>query len=846
MTHPSDDNRPVRPPSGGRSGTGRGARDGAGAGLDRPSPFERLVALLAAGSAAGSASDSAGEAAGDSALADLVPGLRRLGAPSGLDRLFRAALVAAIRRGPAADQEGWGPRRLLEVAGSAAEAGALPASTAPALRALLERLEERLHGDGLWRPETPLWWRPLPPPRTPERVWTALGATLRPRGAGGALPEAEDLVAALSAPSGPGWSVLPEAFAPDLVATIHGELEALGRGGVLELVRGGVGSENRESAARSDRVAYVTGLEPELLAAAPSVATLAQWLLHGLAERIAADLPGALHAPMSAMLTRYAAPGRGFAPHLDNPGGEQDNARALAVVTYLNAPGAPCAGGELSLWGPGRPGAGGAPETVPTAGGTMALFDARRVVHQVLPLRPGPDRWAMVVWLSDAARPVPIVPDAPEPTPAEVLEPLAGEVPVPEGTVLVTRLEPVPSPVASGGAPAVGPRAATRAVRPARTEARAGIVCTTSRVGRRLEGWCRHHLDLGFDHLLVVLDEATPPGGEEAARRLAGRLSGRLAPPDRLTVWSSREAAERRASVEGEAALAEAAGRGPATDAVAARQALHATAALAAARRGELGADRSGRPLDWLLHLDDDELFLLEGAARGGASLAEHLAALEELRREGPDDWSAVRYPNHELLLTRGAHGPVRFKCNPRIAAQRLGPIGWRRLIGALAMEQEGPRPYFRAYWNGKSAVAVEKGRAAAGVHGWRLDDGDEGGESGATGSGPLLLGPSILHLHLPTAASFLAKYRAVASTGTATEEGRLFPPSPLEERAVALVRRLEGLGGANREEAIAAGLETLYREELCLDGAAAEMLDAAGLLLSVDLDLTPWTDGAE
>jgi len=786
-------------------------------------PFERLVAILADGPTAAAPADA----------------LRRLGSPSGVDRLLRAALLAAVRRGPASEREGWGPARLLDVAVRGAREGAVPVATASALRAVLEDLEARLHTDGLWRPEAPLWWRPLPDASPQERVWTALDRAL---GAGGTLPSAEALTEELASPGGTGWSVIADGLDPAMVGALHRELAALERSEVLALVRGGVGADDRASTARSDRVAYLTGLEPELLAAAPSVATLAQWLLHRLALRVTEALPGDLHAPMSVMLARYSAPCRGFAPHLDNPGGDQDNGRAVTAVVYLNALTAPCVGGEISLWGPGRPGRDSGPLVVSPAGGTLALFDARRVVHEVLPLQPGPDRWSMVLWLSDAPRPRPVVTEPPRPTPAEVLEPLDRDVPVPAGRV-VLRTMPSESSTNSSSSPA--PAATVRSV-PVRSAdsspPRAGIVCTTSRPDGRLQAWCRHHLSLGFDHLVVVVDEAAPSGAIEEAGALLSRIEGGS---DRITLWGWSEAARRWPDFAGDeavdgSALREAADAGEATHAVAARQALNATAALVAARRGELGGEASGAPLDWLLHLDDDELFHLEGAARGGAEVGEHFAALEALRREEPGRFSAIRYPNHELLLTRADTATARFKRNPRLAAARLGPVGWRRLIASLGMEQEGDRPYFRAYWNGKSAVAVERGRAAAGVHGWRLEaDAEPDG-------GTLLAGPSILHLHQATARAFRDKYLAVA--GAAGEEGgdRLFPPSPLEERAVGLIRRFQNAAasdaGESGQEALIAGLDALYDDALCFSVQEVEILEAAGLLVPVDLDLSAWT----
>jgi hypothetical protein len=299
---------------------------------------------------------------------------------------------------------------------------------------------------------------------------------------------------------------------------------------------------------------------------------------------------------------------------------------------------------------------------------------------------------------------------------------------------------------------------------------------------------------------------------------------------------------------------------------VAARQTLNATAALATARTGELG----GAPLDWLLHLDADERFHLEGDTRGGADLHTHFAAAAAA------GWKLLRYANHELLAPLeasphtadgGAGSPIAldadsarlgrvaltFKLNPRLAAARLGTGGWRQLVQQLEMAQDAPRPYFRAYHNGKSAVAVAGARAAAGVHGWRLDE----GESDAQG---FLAGPSILHLHFASRAAFRRKYRALAEAiadspspvgkGGATEEGseqglkaptppaagpRLFEPSPVERTLLATIRGLRRDGAT--EAGIDHHLDELHARLLTFTPAETELLAAAGLLHTVELD---------
>ncbi len=253
---------------------------------------------------------------------------------------------------------------------------------------------------------------------------------------------------------------------------------------------------------------------------------------------------------------------------------------------------------------------------------------------------------------------------------------------------------------------------------------------TTRGAGRRLDLWCRYHLERGVAHLVVVFDR--PEDEDEAATRLRAAH-----PPERLTLWSgARLARERWPQLAGLAA----AGLLPELarpSSQAARQALNASVALAAAGTDELGGAR----LDWLLHLDDDELWAPTGPPRGGASLPEHLAAA------AGTGYKLVRYVNHELLLPTGPEGP-RFKVNPHLARARLGPQGWTALCEQLAMRASDRRPYFHGDVNGKAAVAVAAGVAAAGVHGWHL------AEPSADAS-IWVNGPVVLHMRPPTADSF-------------------------------------------------------------------------------------------
>jgi hypothetical protein len=786
MTHPSD----TQPAIGSRED------------LARPGALRAALAELAALAAAG------GEVP--------IDRLRALASPEGLDVLFRVALGRSLRRGPAGVSELGSPARWLALAAAAAGAGALPVATGAALRSSLDLLAEELTASGAWGAQVPLWWSPLPARGDLEGLWLELGGEPRAGRPVGVPPVAQSRAAFGSGPeAGARWLAWGGALPPKLLARVAAELAAAAGEDGLSLRGAGVGRLDRRSSQRSDEVRYLTGLEPELIAGAPALAGLIQHLLGRAEEPLRRTLPGLeLHAPQTVMLARYPAPASGFAAHLDNPGGEDDNGRALSLVVYLNPPQRPCRGGGLALWPAGA--AGGDPPVVvlPPAGGSAVLFDARTVVHAVEPLEPGPDRWTLVLWWSERPRrpPRPLVP-VPAPTAAEVLLPI-DDPPVVPGAVLFRRVDREGKGRVEVHRPAPGRRP------------RAGVVATVRGGAGELGAWCRHHLDLGVDHLVLVLDEGAEPGeaeGLEALRRELGR--------ERFTLWSDPEARRRREglpSFEGRDVLAAAAGYGPATWAVAARQGLNATAVLHAAAARE-ASDLGAAALDWLVHLDGDELLHLEGSGRGGAALGEHFAAAEAA------GWRALRYLNHELLLPWHPGAPARFKRNPELAAARLGGVGWARLARHLGMEQGDRRPYFRAYWNGKSAVAVAAGARADGVHAWCVP-----GVSAA----PTLAGPSVLHFHLPTAEAFRQKYLLVASAPDGLDDAaRPFPPSDLERAACSLVRehRESGAGAAG----LAARLDALYAERTAFTAEEVELLAEADLLFTPRLPHLPLPEAA-
>ena len=757
------------------------------------------------------------------AAGDALAELGRLGNPSRLDFLFRLELAAILRVGVGAEIS---PDRLLRAAQDAAAAGVLPLATLQALRRTLRRLEGRLRDAGAWDPARPLWWSPLPALSSTEELWQSVGRL------GDALPgdrlatafvDADGIADGIVVPAprlhgtdAPRWLSLPALVPASFICALHEQLETAYRDGAFDLERAGVGAEQRLSSRRSDSVLYLSGLEPDLLEVAPAMAALAQWCLANLGSFLKGA--GEVDPPRNVMLARYPAASGGYRPHLDNPGGDHDNGRALTFVLYLNAPEKACAGGEIAVWAPPSgtaetprpPGAistsAEATAVLPAIGGSAVLFDARTVPHQVRPLAAGPARWAMTLWFSDpspagyALRPVA------EPSLTELLLPIS-DPPLTADKVLFHDL---------GGVGQISVHAVDSVRSP-----RVGIVCTVYRGGAGLDVWCEHHFALGVDHLVLIFDHLDESQEAADAERLAARYT-----PERLSVWSGTQVAERwgilDAATRGD--LESYACSGSACWAVAARQTLNAGVALEAARGDELG----GAPLDWLLHLDADELFYLEGAGRGGATLHQHFAAATG------SGFRLLRYANHELL-GNGLRGG-RFKRNPHLASALLGPTGWSMLVAHLAMAQTDPRPYFTGYFNGKAAVSVTHAKAAAGVHGWQLKDDGKSRPPGGGQTQNFLAGPSVLHCHFADAAAFRRKYLAAEAAGD--PESRLFEPSPVEVATFECIRALRREGAD--EAALDRGLDQLHATMTTFTDGDIELLEAAGLMFEPDVEIWP------
>lgn len=696
-----------------------------------------------------------------------------LAAPQMLGYLLRLCMNRALRTGP----KGLAPKSVLACAEQAVSCGSAPMETPALLRKLANDGKDLVCKLGAWEDQAVAWWEPLPNPGPMERCWTAHRPNFGNRGQ----------LDATFAEDGDGFQSIPEFISRDHLLVLHQELTQVFACGVLKLGRSGVGAFDRLDDARSDETCYVDGTEAGLSRQAPHLAALLRRLLVDSATEFASDVAAALYAPQRIMLARYSGSSEGFQPHFDNPGGDNDNGRCRTLTVYLSDPNDTPQGGELAMWRSGQLSSELPSSVLPAIPGSAVLFDSRRVMHQVLPLKSG-CRWSLVVWLNER----PQNRQYPEPALAvqDVLRPVSAPLPK-SGTVVFHELAQPSSDRFTVWRPKTAPRL--------------GVVCTVYRGGSALIAWCRHHLDLGVDHLTLIFDKLHEPIERATADQLMGLFSRQ-----ELTIWSGSTLEQRWQDLPDDDRLRlprQVAHSGDGSQAVAARQMLNASCMLASARTDELGGQR----LDWLVHLDADERLLPLNNARGGVDLKSCFSAADQA------GYRRLRFINHERLSS--TDGAVRYKLNPLLAATLLGSVGWREVVRYLKIEQEGRRPWFCGYFNGKSAVRVKSATLAAGVHGWYVN---------AEQPDTVLAGPVVLHDHCTTARAFADKYLGKAASPS-PEETKLFPVSNVEERAMKVIAQARMVG--DNVQQIGGKLEALHG---VVNGYSADeiaLLQEAGLL---------------
>jgi hypothetical protein len=215
----------------------------------------------------------------------------------------------------------------------------------------------------------------------------------------------------------------------------------------------------------------------------------------------------------------------------------------------------------------------------------------------------------------------------------------------------------------------------------ARRGGRAAIVATMRAPGADvLASWLAYHRAIGFRHFFIYFDDPDDPdraaatGRDVTAVRCDPAFVRGLA---RLSQWS----------VVGRFVA------GTGVDRLLARQILHVEDAMTRIEAGRM-------PIDWLLHIDADELFVVPGDDAGA-----HFAALDRL---GTDQ---AIYLNHEAVPETLEVGDMfrtvtLFKRNPAV----LHSAGKPRL--ALASKRR-----YLAYSHGKAAIRIGADAVPDGVH---------------------------------------------------------------------------------------------------------------------------------
>lgn len=171
-----------------------------------------------------------------------------------------------------------------------------------------------------------------------------------------------------------GWSVAAAWLSPSLVIELAGEIRRARAGGAFHSA--GVGRDGRvETAVRGDEILWL-----DEASASPALrAVLAR--LEDLREAVNRELQlGAVELELHFAV--YPA-GAAYAVHVDRF--RDDDARVLSLVLYLNEAWNAADGGALRLYLGAGPG-GSSIDVVPR-GGTLAVFLADRLPHEVLPAR---------------------------------------------------------------------------------------------------------------------------------------------------------------------------------------------------------------------------------------------------------------------------------------------------------------------------------------------------------------------------------------------------------------------------------------------------------------------------
>lgn len=194
----------------------------------------------------------------------------------------------------------------------------------------------------------------------------------------------ENMNIVLSALADPGWCVLPDFLAPDVVAELRAECLARHNRGAFHAAGVGSGQAAVMSAVRGDDILWVEADDPH-----PAVRQYVE-ATEALRQAVNREFFLGLHE-LESHFAVYPA-GTHYNKHLDRF--RDDDRRTLTAIVYLNEDWSEADGGLLRFW-PDPSGAGASIDIVPR-GGTLVTFLSERYWHEVLPARRA--RLALTGW----------------------------------------------------------------------------------------------------------------------------------------------------------------------------------------------------------------------------------------------------------------------------------------------------------------------------------------------------------------------------------------------------------------------------------------------------------------
>lgn len=315
---------------------------------------------------------------------------------------------------------------------------------------------------------------------------------------------------------------------------------------------------------------------------------------------------------------------------------------------------------------------------------------------------------------------------------------------------------------------------------------KAGIVSTQHKWDAAGQAWANYHLGLGFSPIYLFIDGA--PTSSTPASDAVKLIF--CTPAYWLDLSPKPSSSERLATLQS----AIGSQRWGTPELLMSRQIINADTALEQARLDGI---------DWLLHVDGDELFWCPGT-----SVRDHFWGMEYA------DIDQVTYINHEAILLHSPDlapsGVTFFKRNLFCLPETHRPL----------LEKIRPgKPYFCSYANGKSAARVRNTGGAGGVHDFYARD------PGRWHSA-LVSEQAVLHKPYDSMEHFIAKHSKLSCFPNRIFDEEWSPP---------------GIYGEARDFVTASdvnGLAELFNSKVLIDDAEMAVLYQHGFVMPVEMPL--------